>query len=154
MHIPPVLLVLAAGAVTLAAGQISAPTARAQSAPIQSALAPKYRVSVQNLHTKRTAGSTEVTGRVVNIGASALTYTAVTAVFTDAAGQEVGSAAGYLLAGPLGPGQSAGFRAVAPNAPAGSVVSLRLREAGHAVAVDAGRLSAAQAPDRRLTTVR
>ncbi len=114
MRLSPISLVFAAGAVTLGISQTLAPTAHAQAVPAASAL----RVSVQSLHTKLTAGSIEVTGRIVNTGRQALTYPTVVCVFTDAAGAEVGYAAGCLTRGPIMPRQSAGFRAIAPALPA------------------------------------
>ena len=142
MRLPPILLVLAAGAVTLGAGQTLAPTAHAQADPA----APALRVSVQSLHTKLTARGVEVTGRLANTGRQALTYPAVVCVFTDAAGTEVGQADGYFTAGPVGPGQSVTFRASGPKMHAFAAAALRLREAGQAVTV--------QASDSRRTTVR
>lgn len=131
MQISPVFLVLAAGLATLGVSQTLTPTVHAQTIPA----APALRVSVQNLHTKRTAGGIEVTGKIVNIGQQALSYPAVVCIFTDAAGAEIERADGYLTAGPVGPGQNAAFRAIAPALPAFTKVTLRLREAGRTVFV-------------------
>ncbi len=142
MRLPPIVLVFAAGAVTLGISQTLAPTAHAQAIPA----APALQVSVQSLHTRQTIRGTEVTGRVANTGRQTLTYPSVVCVFTDAAGTEVGRADGYFLAGPVGPGQSAGFRAIAPAVSVSAKVTLCLREAGHAVTV--------QLSDSRRTMVR
>ena len=145
MRLPPILFVFAAGAVTLGISQTLTPTVHAQSVPA----APALRVSVQNLHTKQTAGGIEVTGKIVNTGQQTLSYPAVACIFTDAAGAELERADGYLTAGPVGPGQSAAFRAIAPELPAFAQVTLRLREAGRTVSVQPLARSAS-----RRTTVR
>ena len=142
MRLPPILLVFAAGAVTVGISQTLAPTVHAQAAPV----VPALRVSVQSLHTRLTASGMEVTGRIVNTGRQTLTYPAVVCVFSDAAGMEVGRADGYLTAGPVEPGQSVAFRASAPKMSAFAAATLRLREAGQTVTV--------QASDSRRTMVR
>ena len=142
MRLPPILLVFAAGAVTVGISQTLAPTVHAQAVPA----APALRVSVQSLHTKQTAGGVEVTGRIVNTGRQALIYPTVVCVFTDTAGAEVGRADGYLTAGPVEAGQSVAFRAFTPKMPTFAAAALRLREAGLPVTV--------QASDSLRTTVR
>lgn len=134
MRLSPLVLVGAAGLVTFGVSQTLTPTAFAQPTPVPSA--PALRVSVQSLHTKQRLGSVELTGRIVNTGRQALSYPSVLCLFTDASGREVGRADGYLLAGPVAPGQSVGVRAAAPL-PAFAAVSLRLREAGRTVTVQA-----------------
>ena len=131
MQLSPVLLFCAAALATFGVSQTLAPTAQAQAVPA----APALRVCVQSLHAKQTAGGIEVTGRILNTGRQALIYPAVVFIFTDAAGTEMEHADGYLLAGPVAPGQSAGFRAAAPPLPAFAQVTLRLREAGRTVTV-------------------
>ncbi len=133
MRLSATFLVCAAGLMTLGASQTLAPTVHAQSAPAPPAL----RVAVQSLHAKQTLGGVELTGRITNTGRQALSYPAVVCVFTDTSGREVGRADGYFLAGPVEPGQSAGFRAAAANLPAFAAVSVRLREAGRPVLVQA-----------------
>ena len=141
----PLFLVLAAGLVTFGVSQTLAPTAHAQAVPA----APALRVSVHSLHLKQTIGGVEVTGKIVNTGQQALSYPAVVCIFTDAAGAEIGHADGYLTAGPVGPGRSAGFRAVSPTMPVFAQVTLRLREAGQTVTVQP-----LVQPASRRTTVR
>ncbi len=146
MRLPPILLVLTAGAVFFGVSQTLAPTVRAQAAPNQTiSPMPALRVSVQSLHFKPALGGLEVAGRITNTGRQTLTYPAVVCVFTDAAGAEVGHADGYLTAGPVKPGQSVNVRAFSPKMPAFAAVALRLREAGQSVTV--------QAPESRRTTV-
>ncbi len=131
MRLPPALLVCAAGLVTFGLIQAQTPIARAESTD----RVPPLRAVVQNLHTKQTTGGTELTGTIINTGRLTLTYTSVTAVFTDAAGVEVGRGDGYLTAGPVAPGQSAGVRAALPGMPTFAKVSLHLREGGQIVTV-------------------
>lgn len=133
MRLSPTVLICAAGLATLGVSQALAPTAYAQSAPA----VPAVRVSVLNLDTRQTLGCVELTGRLVNTGQQTLSYPSVMCIFVNTAGREVGRAEGYLLAGPVAPGQSVGFRASAPNLPAFAAVSLRLREAGRPAAVQA-----------------
>ncbi len=160
MRLSPVLLISAAGLVTFGVSQTLTPTVHAQTVHAQTVhaqtvhaqtnpAAPALRVSVQSLHTKQTSGGVEVTGKIVNTGRQALSYPAIVCVFTDAAGAEIGHADGYFTLGPVGPGQSAGFRAVAPTVPAFAKVILRLREAGQTVTVQPLAQSAS-----RCTTVR
>ena len=131
MRFSPLALVCAAGLVTLGVSQTLAPTVHAQ--PVLTV--PALRAAVQSLHTKQVAGGIELTGRIVNTGRQAFSYPAVVCVFTDAAGREVGRTGGYFLAGPVGPGQSADFRAATPNMPPFAAVSVRLWEAGRLVTV-------------------
>ena len=131
MHFSPLVLVCTAGLVTFGVSQTLVPTAHAQSVPVMPAL----RAAVQSLHTKQVVGGIELAGRIVNTGRQTLSYPAVVCVFTDAAGREVGRTDGYFLAGPVGPGQSADFRAATPNMPPFAAVSVRLREAGRLVTV-------------------
>lgn len=142
MRFFPLLFVSAAGLLTLGVSQALSPTAHAQADPA----APALRVSVQSLHTKQTAYGMMLTGRIVNTGRQALTYPSAVCVFTDAADREVGRADGYLTAGPVEPGRSTDFRAMAAALPAFAKITLRLREAGKTVIV--------QPFDSRRTTVR
>ena len=131
MRFSPLALVCAAGLMTFGVSQTLAPTAHAQSVPA----APLLQVAVRSLHTKQAVGGVELTGRIVNTGRQALTYPSLVCVFTNASGREVGRADGYFLAGPVGPGQGADFRAATPNMPPFAAVSVRLREAGRLVTI-------------------
>ena len=160
MQLSPLFLIFAASAATFGIGQALLPTARAQPGKAPLAIPAEYRVRVQSLHTKRTLSGIEVTGEIVNTGRQTLTYTSVVTVFTNEAGQELGRGDGYLVAGPVRPGQAAEFRASLPQAPIFTGVTLLLHEAGHSVAVEAHKLEAhkvslaeAQAPSKRRTTV-
>jgi hypothetical protein len=135
MRLSPLFLVAAAGMATLSIGQLLLPTARAQSTGPAPAALLDYRVSVKSLHTQRTPHGLEVTGQIFNTGRQTLTYTSLVLVFTNAAGQGTREDA-YLTTGPVRPGQSAEFRAFAPDAPPFIGISLRLREAGHPVLVE------------------
>ena len=152
MRSSPVFLAAAAGLATLGLSQLHPPTAQAQAANA----VPALRAAVQSLHTKQTLSGVELTGRIQNTGRQTLTYTALVCIFTDASNREVGRGDGYLLAGPVAPGQSAGFRAMLPQMPASSHLSLRLREAGQTVTLEAARPLPAdiQALASRPTTVR
>ncbi len=142
MQHSPIILVFAAGLLTLGVSQTLSPTVHAETVPA----VPALRVFVQSLHVKQTLGGMEVTGKIVNTGQQALTYPAVACVFTDAAGAEIEHADGYLTAGPVAPGQGARFRAMTPTTPHYAKIILRLREAGHPVAI--------QPSASRCTTVR
>ena len=130
MQLSPFYFVFAAGLATLGIGQAVLPTAHAQAAPF-------YQVAVKNLHTVHTKSGLETTGTIVNTGLKALTYTSVVLVFTAADGAEAAQVPAYLTAGPVGPGQSATFRSASPEMTYASV-TVRLREAGHMVAVTSG----------------
>ena len=132
MQLPPIFLVCAAGLATFGVGQVLAPTVRADTV----AAAPALQVSVQRLHVTRTPGGIEITGQIKNTGRQPLCYTSVVCVFTDPAGREVGRGDGYLTAGPVAPGEAAGFRAMALSLPPFTQATLRLREAGQAVTVE------------------
>ena len=152
MQFSPFFLVWAACAATFGFGQALLPTAHAH--PAKALLSAPYRVRVESLHMKRTAAGLEITGQILNTGRQTLTYTSVAAVFTDAAGQEIGRGDGYLAAGPLRPGQAAEFRACSPSPPAFAGVSVWVQEAGHSVKVEmSGPELLSQASDKRRTTV-
>lgn len=145
MRLSPIFIFCAAGLTTFAVSQTLTPTVHAQGTNAQNSL----RVSVQNLHSTQTVCGRELTGRLENTGQQTLTYTSVVCVFTDASGKEVGRSDAYLTAGPVGPGQSASFRALSPSVPASAKVSLQLREAGQTVTVE---MSPVQAASRRTTS--
>ena len=146
MQMSPLFFLVGAGAATLGLGQTLLPTARAQAAaPIL------YHVAVRSLAARHTPGGLEITGRIVNTGRRALSYTSVRLIFTDAAGTEIGRAPGYLTAEPLWPGQSAEVRAVLPETAPFHTVTLQLRDAGHPVTVDTAE--GFHPLDRRRTTV-
>jgi len=148
MQLSPLCLVFAAGLTTLGVGQAVLPTAHAQASDNRQAATPLYQVAVKKLHTAHTKGSLETIGEIVNTGSGTLTYTSVVLVFKTADGTEAASVPAYLTTGPVGPGQSAEFRAASPERTYASV-SVRLRESGHPVTVEP-----AQNPDKRRTTVR
>ncbi len=135
MRFSPTLCVCAAALATLGAAQAVLPTAHAQGAGTGPGLRADYQASVQSLHTKHTTHGLEVTGRIVNTGRLALTYTSVVLVFAHAAGPDTCENA-YLTAGPVRPGESATFRAALPEPPPFTRLSLTLREAGQPVRVD------------------
>ena len=145
MRLSPIFLICAAGFATFAAAQTLTPIAHADAA----GTSPMLRVSVRSLQTKQTVRGVELTGRLENTGQQTLTYTSVVCVFTDASGKELGRGDGYLTTGPVGPGQTAGFRALASSAPASAKMTLLLREAGQAVLV---QMPSAQAASRRTTS--
>ena len=136
MQLSPLVLVCAASAMTFGIGQALLPTAHAQPAKAAPAPLAQYRILLKSLHTRRTAGGLEITGRIVNAGRRTLIYTSVVPVFTDAAGQETGRGTGYLTAGPLKTGQAAEFRASEPAPPQFAHVEMMFREAGQAVRVE------------------
>lgn len=142
MRLSPLFLVCAASLATLAAGQMLTPTVHADPA----APDPVLRIRVQSLHTKQTVSGTELTGRIKNTGRRNLAYTSLVLVFTDASGREIGRGDGYLLAGPVKPGQTAGFRGLALRMPASALVSVHLREAGQAVTIEAPATQLADSP--------
>jgi hypothetical protein len=145
MQLSSLFLILAASAATFGAGQALLPTAQAQPIKAPAALStPPYRVRVEHLHTKRTASGIEVTGQIVNTGCQSLTYTSLVTVCTDETGRELARGDGYLTAGPVRPGQAAGFRGSLPETPAFTDVTLVLHEAGHPVTVDTQSLVVAQ----------
>ncbi len=148
MRFSPSFCVCAAALVTLGVGQAVLPTAHAQNAGTMPALPADYQVSVQNLDARHTPRGLEVTGQIVNTGRQTLTYTSVMLVFTHTAGPDTRENA-YLTAGPVRPGQTAGFRAALPEPPAFAGISLSLREAGKPVVVKSGNAQT----DRRLKTV-
>ena len=141
MQLPPLGLVFAAGLATLGIGQAVLPTAHAQ------ATAPQYQVVVR-LHTAHTKSGLETTGTVFNTGSGTLTYTSIVLVFKAADGAEAATMPAYLTNGPVGPGQCAELRSASPEMAYASV-SVRMREAGHPVAVQL-----AQNPVKQRTTVR
>ena len=145
MRLSPIFLICAAGLATFAAAQTLTPTAHADAAGTN----PMLRVSVHNLQTKQTVRGIELTGRLENTGQQTLTYTSVVCIFTDVSGKELGRGDGYLTAGPVGPGQSARFRALASSVPVSAKVTLLLREAGQTVLV---QMPSAQAASRRTTS--
>jgi hypothetical protein len=149
MRLSSWFLVAAAGMATLGIGQLMLPTAHAQAAGSAPIAPLDYRVSVKSLHAQRTPHGLEVTGQIFNTGRQTLTYTSLVLVFTNAAGQDTREDA-YLTTGPVRSGQSAEFRAFAPDAPPFTGISLRLREAGHPVVVET---EAAQNSDKRRTTL-
>ncbi len=149
MRLSPLFLVFAAGCITFGIGQAVLPTAHAQAISNAQATAPEYQVSVKSLHTAHTKSGLEVTGEIVNTGSGTLTYTAVVLVFKTADGAEAALEPAYLTTGPVGPGQSAKFRAASPELTYASVL-VRLHEAGHLVTVTPEY----QNPDKRRTTVR
>lgn len=113
----------------LAAAQVFAPTVRADTV----AAAPEYQVRVLSQTVTRGVGGLIVRGRLRNIGHRALIYTQVTALLTDAGGQEVFQGHGYLTVSPLRPGAAAEYRVCEPNAPTEGAVQVAFREAGHPV---------------------
>ena len=125
--------VLAAGLATLGIGQAVLPTAHAQAGDRAQAAPAVYQVAVRNLHAAHTKSGLETTGTIVNTGSQTLTYTSVVLVFKSADSTQVEEPA-YLTTGPVGPGQSAEFRSASPELIYAGV-SVRLREAGHPVAV-------------------
>lgn len=145
MRLSPTFLICAAGLATLAAGQALTPTAHAQSADAPLPL----RVTIQRLQSRQTVRGTELTGRLTNTGQEALTYTSISCIFTDGFGKEIGRSDAYLTAGPVGPGQSARFRALSPAVPATAKLALHVREAGQTVIV---QMPLAQAASRRTTS--
>lgn len=149
MRLSPLFLVAAAGIATLGIGQAILPTAYAQANGTAPAVPLEYRVSVKSLYAKHTPHGLEVTGQILNTGRQTLTYTSLVLVFTNAAGQDTREDA-YLTTGPVRPGQTAQFRAAAPDAPPFTGISLRLREAGHPVTVET---EIAQNSDKRRTTL-
>ena len=136
MRLSPLLLVSAAAAATFFGSQAVLPTAHAQDAKPAPAAC---RAAVKSLHLTRTPQGMEVTGQILNLGAQPLAYTSVTLIFRTANGNQATEQPAYLTSGPVGSGQSAVFRAILPPPalpdvfPAG--ISVRLREAGQAVAV-------------------
>ncbi len=148
MRLSPLFLVLAAGSITFGIGQAVLPTAHAQTVS-DAQTAPEYQVSVKSLHTAHTKSGLEVTGEIVNTGSGTLTYTSVVLVFKTADGAKAALEPAYLTTGPVGPGQSAKFRAASPELTYASVL-VRLHEAGHLVTVTPEY----QNPDKRRTTVR
>ena len=128
MQLSPLCFVFAAALTTFGIGQAVLPTAHAQAA------LPVYQVAVKNLHTAHTKSGLETTGTIVNTGSRTLTYTSVVLVFKSANGTEASEVPAYLTTGPVGPGQSAEFRSASPERIYAGV-SVRLREAGHPVAV-------------------
>ena len=136
MRLSPLLLVSAAAAATFFGSQAVLPTAHAQDAKPAPAAC---RAAVKSLHLTRTPHGLEVTGQLLNTGAQPLAYTSVTLVFRDVGGTQAAAQPAYLASGPVGPGQRAAFRAVLPPASAtvsSTNVSVRVREAGQAVAVE------------------
>lgn len=134
----------------LAAAQVFTPTVHADT----KAALPDYQVRVLSQTVTRGVGGLIIQGRLRNIGHKPLTYTQVTALLTNAAGQEVFQGRGYLTVSPLRPGQSAEFRVCEPDAPTLGTVQVAFREAGHPVlAVMPRSLQTAQA-DSDSTTVR
>lgn len=152
MRLSSVFLVFTAAGVTFSIGQAILPTAHAQSA---ASPLPAYQVSVNGVNTKHAAGGLEVSGQIVNRGFQPLTYTSVVVVFSNTAGKEIAHAPAYLTSGPVLPGGSAEFRSSVPEVPAFTAVSVRLREAGQAVTVEAASqsIATAQNPEKRRTTV-
>ena len=144
MQLSPLCLVLAAGLTTFGISQAVLPTAHAQTSRNAQA-PPLYQAAVKSLHTAHTKSGLETTGEIVNTGSGTLTYTSVVLVFQSAAGTEAAEAPAYLTTGPVGPGQSAEFRSASPEIAYASI-SVRLREAGHLVAV-----TFKHQPDKRRT---
>jgi len=143
MQLSPLCFVFAAGLATFGIGQAVLPTAHAQ------VTAPEYQAVVKNLHTAHTKSGLETTGTIVNTGSGTLTYTSIVLVFKSTDGAEAAEVPAYLTTGPVGPGQSAGLRSASPEITYTSV-TVRMREAGHAVTVTPEY----QNPDKRRTTVR
>ena len=125
--------VLAAGLATLGIGQAVLPTAHAQAGDRAQAAPAVYQVPVKTLHAAHAKSGLETTGTIVNTGSGTLTYTSIVVVFKSADGTQAEEPA-YLTTGPVGPGQSAEFRSASPDRSYAGV-AVRLREAGHPVAV-------------------
>ncbi len=116
----------------LAAAQVLAPTAHAETA----AAVPDYSVRVLSQSVKRGVGGLIIQGRLRNIGRKPLTYTQVTSSLTDSGGQEVFRGHGYLTVSPLPPGQTAEFRVCEPDAPTAGKVEVTFRERGHSIVAE------------------
>ena len=128
MKFPPFALAGVACAAALILSQTMIPTAKAQ--PIS---VPNYCVQVEWQKAERSLSGLRISGRVINTGNKALTYTQVTPTLCDGSGKVVYTGSGYLTVSPLRPGQSAEFRAEAADAPAFRSFHVTFREAGHFV---------------------
>lgn len=97
--------------------------------------APPLRVVVESQKATPSVQGLVITGRIRNVGPQSLTYVQIVPLLSDQGGHVIYRGSGYLTVSPLRPGQSAEFRAYAPDAPAFSRVSLALRESGRPVVV-------------------
>ena len=148
-RLPLIAIVLPCFA-ALAAAQVFAPTAHAETA----ASPPEYQVRVLSQSVKRGVGGLVIQGRVRNSGRKPLMYTQVTALLTDAGGHEVFQGHGYLTISPLPPGAAAEFRVCEPDAPTAGKVKIVFRERGQSIVAELPRTLRAAQADRASITVR
>ena len=137
MKCSPVFSLAVASLAALAASQALTPTVHAQPVP-----PPAYHVRIDRQKAEPGPSGLVIRGRITNTGALPLTYTQVTPMLLDRAGNEVYRGNGYLTVSPLLPGQSAEFRACEPTTPRFASLRMLFREAGHPVLVDPPRVSA------------
>ncbi len=128
-RLPLIAIVLPCFA-ALAAAQVFAPTAHAETA----ASPPEYQVRVLSQSVKRGVGGLVVQGRLRNIGRKPLTYTQVISRLTDGRGRQIFEGHGYLTISPLPPGAAAEFRVCEPSAPTAGAVQVEFYEQGHSIA--------------------
>ncbi len=146
----PLIVVILPGLAALAAAQVFAPTARAETA----ASSPDYSVRVLSQSVKRGVGGLVIQGRLRNIGRRPLTYTQVLSRLTDSAGRQIFEGHGYLTISPLPPGAAAEFRVCEPDAPTTGKVEVAFRERGQAVATEMPRALRTAQVVSQSTTVR
>ena len=134
----------------LAAAQVFAPTARAET----TASVPDYSVRVLSQSVRRGVGGLVIQGRLRNIGRKPLTYTQVTSRLTDGRGRQIFEGHGYLTISPLPPGAAAEFRVCEPTAPTAGQVVIAFRERGQSVVAEMPRATRTAQAVSASTTVR
>lgn len=151
----PLIVVVLPCLTALAAAQVFAPTARADTLhSIAAASVPDYSVRVLSQSVKRGVGGLVIQGRLRNIGRKPLMYTQVLSRLTDGAGREIFEGHGYLTVSPLPPGAAAEFRVCEPDAPTAGKVEVAFRERGQSVVADMPRAQRTAQAVSQSTTVR